>query len=62
MQVSTNAPSYKADVVMSITATQKAIAEVKRLAEKRKAEGKTAPQACASVSAAAAAPALPLPV
>ena len=44
MQVSTNALSHKADVVMSITATQKAIAEVKRLAEKRKAEGKTAPQ------------------
>ena len=43
MQVSTNAPSHKADVVMSITATQKAIAEVKRLAEKRKAEGKAAP-------------------
>jgi iron-sulfur cluster assembly protein len=44
MLVSTDALSHKADAVMSITATQKAIAEVKRLADKRKAEGKAPPQ------------------
>lgn len=44
MLASTNVANQKVDALMSITATPKAIAEVKRLSEKRKAEGKTAPQ------------------